>query len=227
MASSETIYRVLRHEILSLEFLPGQRIGEEILAERFGVSRTPVRMAISRLAAERLVTVAPRKGTFVAKIDFAYSRQLAFLRTAVEQRLLTELCQDCDPVWISRLEKNLDQQCELLAGDFQPMQFYRLDNQFHEIYFAAGQMAAVWKILQQFHVHYTRLRVMDIRISGCSRQFYDEHCRIVAMLRDGDADGVTSLIAWHLEGPLQRVRKFLDAQTVLQSTCQEMLHRNE
>ena len=94
MVSSEYIYHVLRQEILSLELTPGTQVREEDLAERFGVSRTPVRTAISRLSAERLVQVVPRKGTFVAEIDFAYSRQLVFLRTSVEQRLLPMLCRE-------------------------------------------------------------------------------------------------------------------------------------
>ena len=53
MVSSDHIYHVLRQEILSLELLPGTQMREEDLAGRFGVSRTPVRSAISRLAAER------------------------------------------------------------------------------------------------------------------------------------------------------------------------------
>ena len=65
MASSQHIYRTLRQEILSLALEPGQKLREEDLAARFSVSRTPVRAAISRLEAERLIRVEPRKGTFV------------------------------------------------------------------------------------------------------------------------------------------------------------------
>ena len=135
MVSSEHIYHVLRQEILSLELTPGTQVREEDLAERFGVSRTPVRTAISRLSAERLVQVVPRKGTFVAEIDFAYSRQLVFLRTSVEQRLLPMLCREPPEGLLERLEENLARQRILLAGSFQPLQFYRLDNRFHELYF--------------------------------------------------------------------------------------------
>ncbi len=205
MVSSDHIYHVLRQEILSLELLPGTQMREEDLAGRFGVSRTPVRSAISRLAAERLVTVVPRKGTFVAEIDFAYSRQLVFLRTSVEQRLLPMLCADPPEGLLEGLEENLSRQRLLLAGSFQPLQFYRLDNRFHELYFSAMALDAVWKVLQQFHAHYTRFRMLDMRESGLFRQFYEEHRELVELIRRGEAEALTRLIARHLEGPLDRI----------------------
>ena len=205
MVSSDHIYHVLRQEILSLELLPGTQMREEDLAGRFGVSRTPVRSAISRLAAERLVTVVPRKGTFVAEIDFAYSRQLVFLRTSVEQRLLPMLCADPPEGLLEGLEENLSRQRLLLAGSFQPLQFYRLDNRFHELYFSALALDAVWKVLQQFHAHYTRFRMLDMRESRLFRQFYEEHRELVELIRRGEAEALTRLIARHLEGPLDRI----------------------
>ena len=205
MVSSEHIYHTLRQEILSLELSPGQRIKEEDLAARFGVSRTPVRTAVSRLSAERLLKVVPRQGTFVAEIDFAYSRQLVFLRTSVEQRLLPMLCADLPEGLVPRLQENLSRQKLLLSGTFQPLQFYRLDNRFHELYFSAGGLDAVWKVLQQFHAHYTRFRMMDMRESGLFQQFYEEHKRIVELIRVGAAGELTRLIAHHLEGPLDRI----------------------
>lgn len=205
MVSSDHIYHVLRQEILSLELLPGTQVREEDLAGRFGVSRTPVRSAISRLAAERLVTVVPRKGTFVAEIDFAYSRQLVFLRTSVEQRLLPMLCAEPPEGLLEGLEENLFRQRLLLAGSFQPLQFYRLDNRFHELYFSAMALDAVWKVLQQFHAHYTRFRMLDMRESGLFRQFYEEHRELVELIRRGEAEALTRLIARHLEGPLDRI----------------------
>ena len=205
MVSSDHIYHVLRQEILSLTLLPGTQLREEELAARFGVSRTPVRGAISRLSSERLIQVAPRKGTFVAEIDFAYSRQLVFLRTSVEQRLLPMLCASPPEGLLQKLEENLARQKLLLSGEFQPLQFYRLDNRFHELYFSAMGLDAVWKVLQQFHAHYTRFRMLDMRESGLFGQFYEEHREIVSLIRKGEAEELTRLIARHLEGPLDRM----------------------
>ena len=64
---------------------------------------------------------------------------------------------------------------------------------------------AVWKVLQQFHAHYTRFRMLDMRESGLFGQFYEEHREIVSLIRKGEAEELTRLIARHLEGPLDRM----------------------
>ena len=103
------------------------------------------------------------------------------------------------------LEENLSRQRLLLAGSFQPLQFYRLDNRFHELYFSAMALDAAWKVLQQFHAHYTRFRMLDMRESRLFRQFYEEHRELVELIRRGEAEALTRLIARHLEGPLDRI----------------------
>ena len=60
-------------------------------------------------------------------------------------------------------------------------------------------------LLQQFHAHYTRFRMLDMRESGLFGQFYEEHREIVSLIRKGEAEELTRLIARHLEGPLDRM----------------------
>ena len=64
------VYDQLRDEILDLELLPGSPIDEVQLAERFGMSRTPIREALVRLAGEGLVETLPNRSTMVSNIDF-------------------------------------------------------------------------------------------------------------------------------------------------------------
>lgn len=64
------VYDVLRDEIISLILLPGSPLDENQLAERFAMSRTPIREALVRLASEGLVTTLPNRSTIVANINF-------------------------------------------------------------------------------------------------------------------------------------------------------------
>lgn len=69
-SGAQRVYGVLRDEILSLELPPGAPLDEVQLAERFALSRTPVREALVRLAGEGMVETLPNRSTIVAPIDF-------------------------------------------------------------------------------------------------------------------------------------------------------------
>jgi DNA-binding GntR family transcriptional regulator len=68
---SQTIYEALRRDILSAELAPGTDIDELSLVARYGVSRTPIREALIRLASERLVTIVPNRGARVASLEIS------------------------------------------------------------------------------------------------------------------------------------------------------------
>lgn len=65
-----TVYETLRREIIELTLVPGSPIDEAQLAERFALSRTPIREALVRLAAENLITTLTNRATIVSQIDF-------------------------------------------------------------------------------------------------------------------------------------------------------------
>ena len=69
-SGAQTVYDALRQAIVELSLEPGSPLDEVTLAERFDMSRTPVREALVRLAAEGLVTQLPNRNTIVAPIDF-------------------------------------------------------------------------------------------------------------------------------------------------------------
>jgi DNA-binding GntR family transcriptional regulator len=80
----EEIYWQLRREILSCALHPGVELYEGVLAERFDVSKSPIRDALSRLHAEQLVTVIPRKGYRVSPISVADAADLFQFRSTLE-----------------------------------------------------------------------------------------------------------------------------------------------
>jgi DNA-binding GntR family transcriptional regulator len=81
----ESIADELREEILDAKLAAGSRLVETDLAERFGVSRGPVRDALTQLAREGLVEDLPRRGTFVASLSEKDLEEVYFLRRAIEE----------------------------------------------------------------------------------------------------------------------------------------------
>lgn len=83
-------YELLRRDILNGSFTPDQPLRASDLSERYGVSATPLREALSRLAGERLVVALPNRGWRVASVSLAEFADLARARVAVETALLDD-----------------------------------------------------------------------------------------------------------------------------------------
>src|SRR3954447_17115476 len=85
------VFELLRERIISLELVPGTVLSRSALAEEFRLSSTPIRDALMRLEAERLVEVFPQHATVVSPIDLSLARQAHFLRRSVELEVVRSL----------------------------------------------------------------------------------------------------------------------------------------
>lgn len=109
--SAQDVYLQLKTLIMGFELYPGSRVTETELAQRFGVSRTPVREALQRLQLEGYVTVRPKQGCFIREIDIEeidehYQVRIALEMCAIElactrmpERALKELARQWDPAY--------------------------------------------------------------------------------------------------------------------------------
>lgn len=91
-ALAEKVYQALKQDIFAFRLMPGDRFSENEIAERLGVSRTPVRQALFWLARENYVEVWFRSGWQVRPFDFAYFEELYDLRTVLEREAVRRLC---------------------------------------------------------------------------------------------------------------------------------------
>lgn len=126
---ADSAYTQLRSQILSGRLVHGERLAEEELAETLGISRTPVREALRRLASEGLVEVAPNRGASVAQWDSADLREIFDLRSILEThatelaaafaeesviKALSEACDEMDDVYARmRGSRSLPQLAEI------------------------------------------------------------------------------------------------------------------
>src|SRR5262245_23949273 len=87
----DSVYELIRNEILSCELKPGAQVQERDLAERYQVSKSPIRDALLRLEAQHLIEVMPRKGYRVLPISVTDSRELYEMRMIVERASIVRL----------------------------------------------------------------------------------------------------------------------------------------
>src|ERR1700745_736777 len=104
MLLRDDVYENLRSDILACRLAPGDDMREQELAERYAVSRQPVREALLRLAREHLVTVLPRQGYRVNPISISDARDLLRVRLALEPACVSEAIERASDATLAQLD---------------------------------------------------------------------------------------------------------------------------
>ena len=196
-ASASTIYGRLKEMILSFEIYPGSRITESDLATYFGVSRTPVREALQRLAQEGQVSIRTKQGCFVRQINIAELSQFYRVRTALEM-LSLEIAAKAMP------RESLQQ----LADEWNPAQslgfisdltlMVKKEESFHMALAAGGGNQALVTYLNDINDRIRVIRRLDFTAGFRIDRTYDEHYRITQCLLRGGLADAKELMASHI-----------------------------
>ncbi|MFN3400822.1 MAG: GntR family transcriptional regulator [Ferrovibrio sp.] len=195
------VFDHLRDAIINLELVPGTVLSRQELQLQFGLSSTPIRDALMRLAEESLVEIFPQHATRVSPIDLTLTRQAHFLRRAIETEAVQTLAQQKDPALIAGLRNILKLQTALAeAGDLS--RFNDADQAFHrEMYDAAGA-PDLWKLVRRQSGHIDRLRRLYLPIEGRPMQIVSDHTAIVDAIESGDPEHARAALRRHLSRSL-------------------------
>lgn len=192
----DVLYDALLDGIVQLRHPPGARLSDVALAAEFGVSRTPAREAILRLADEGLVAVRPRSGTFVTPIDPRAVREAQFIREALEIAALEAALDRPGALDLDALEANVAAQRKAIARDDVPA-FRVLDNAFHQRLFDASGFPAAARVAASSRAHLDRVRKLNERPEAFPK-LIEDHGQLVAQLREGDRDGGVATLRMHV-----------------------------
>ncbi|WP_434967631.1 GntR family transcriptional regulator [Janibacter indicus] len=148
MTRSDHVYETLRSQILSGERAPGSHVPEESLTQALGVSRTPVRVALQRLADEGLVEVRARRGAFVAEFTRADVDEVFELRTLLERRAAQRAATHRTAEQVGRLGRLVDEMAALAAalGERQRDELHHNNRDFHELVLTAAASPRQYRI---------------------------------------------------------------------------------
>ena len=193
----DVVFNTLRRAILKGELEPGERLMEIALANKLGVSRTPIREAIRKLELEGLVIMIPRKGAEVAKITEKDLRDVREVRTSLEL-LSIELA--CDRITSEELVE-LKQTCrafeEALKGD-DLTEMAEKDVAFHDVIFKATKNARLIQILNNLREQMYRYRMEYLKDKNFHQRLVEEHRMIVSAIEKKDKETAVSLIREHI-----------------------------
>jgi len=196
--ASARIYADLRSELVSLRRRPGEAISEAEIALSYGVSRTPVREAILKLADEGLVEIFPQSGIFVSRIPLAALPEAIIVRKALEETTARLAAERATSSQILALQSILQRQREANAADDSDA-FHRADELFHATIAEVAGHPGIWALIQQVKVHVDRYRLLTLPQQGRIARVIVEHEAILDAIEAHDCSGAGLAMGVHLE----------------------------
>ena len=195
---AERVYAQLRHEILLARLRPGEPVSENQLAQRLGVSRTPVREAVQRLVRDGLVNVWPQRGSLVSLMSLQRIREALFVREAVECQVVRRLlAPGSAPARWEPLEASLARQTQALQ-DKDLEATLRADEDFHRGMLELCGLVGVWPVVAQARDLHQRVRAIAVPELQSGRKAVNDHQAILDALQAGDAEGAVRCISEHV-----------------------------
>jgi DNA-binding GntR family transcriptional regulator len=202
--ASTIIYDDLRTQIVSLRRRPGEPLVESEIKLSYGVSRTPVREAILKLAAEGLVEIFPQSGTFVARIPIASLPEAITIRKALEETTAKLAAERATRGQIDALRYILKKQRELsMAGNRDA--FHHADESFHAAIADAAGHPGIWKLVQQIKVQVDRYRRVTLPQKGRMARVVREHTAILTAIQAREPLRAVLKMSAHLDALLNDI----------------------
>ena len=200
-STAQNVFELLRRDIVLGVLRPLESIRENDLAERLGVSRTPVREALLRLANLGLVDIFPQSGTRVSPIRLEKVRAAQFIREAVEVEVVRRACRTATDAHIAEIENFIEDQI-VAAGRNDLRRLFELDEEFHRAIYKAADLLPVADELEDLKVHLNRLRYVSVNWPRGADSITNEHRLILEALRLRDGEQAAAAMTTHLRAVL-------------------------
>ena len=187
----------LRHAIVTMRIRPGEKLSEQDLARRFGVSRQPVREAFIKLAEAGLVRVLPQRGTMVVKISVGAVEDARFIREAIECAVARDAARRRDISAIADARALLDEAARALAAGDQET-FFSLDEEFHQRLATAAGRPNSWHVVEEQKAQMDRVRYLDMGDAIPMKTVMAQHLAILDAVESGDPHAAEEAMRVHL-----------------------------
>ena len=208
VSQAQKLRDALEDDIVNGELKPGDRLDEAALAERFGVSRTPIREAFKSLVGSGLVETIPNRGTFVANVGLPELIEMFEVMAELEgmcARLATRRITDAES---AELQALLDSCANAhAAGD--PDAYYYENERFHDCIYRASHNSFLAQQARQLQTRLKPYRRLQLRVRNRAGRSLTEHREIVAAILAGDEHAAETTIQDHVKIQGERFTDFV------------------
>lgn len=200
----DVVFNTLRQAILRGELKPGERLMEIQLANRLGVSRTPIREAIRKLELDGLVLTIPRRGAVVADITEKSLRDVLEVRRALEELAVRLACE--------KIREEEIEELKMAAKEFQKAleckdvtEYAEADVKFHDIIYRTTDNQRLIQLLLNLREQMYRYRVEYLKREESHEMLLAEHEKIVEMIEKRDKEKATEAVCRHIDNQVKAV----------------------
>lgn len=196
---AKQVYDQMRQHIMTRKYLPGEKLDMQSLADRFGVSRSPVKDAIQQLVHEGLLEVIPRKGTYVTDIQLEDFLEVIETRLMVEQWASTRFLTTVTAEQLKRLQTTVDEMDQLLTKDaFNFEQYSKLDMMFHENIVEWANNSRIQSIYRSLNTHVILSRIVYSTSLESTIERHKDHHQLLKAIEDKNVEQFHKAIEQHL-----------------------------
>ncbi len=196
----ESAYNLIKHKLLNLEFAPGTRIREDLIAEEISMSRTPVREAINQLVSEGLLHSVPRKGLFFIDLSPGEINDLIDVRGALESLAVTKCIDKIDEKGLGRLQSIIERAEE----SFRQEDYKKcndLDSLFHQKIAQSTGNQKLIQYLQEIEDFMHIVRAIEKRTMAKQKveKSLEQHWNIYRCIKARDKAAATEAVVQNIE----------------------------
>lgn len=207
----DVVFNTLREAILKEDLKPGERLMEQQLAAKLGVSRTPIREAIRMLEQEGLAITTPRKGAEVARMTLKDMEDVLEIREALEELAVKLASGKISEEQIKRLDQ-VKAEFEGLTKEGNVKKLAECDVAFHDVIYEAADNPKLLVLINNLREQLYRYRVEYLKNPDAYAGLIREHDQIVEGLRHHDAKEATAVMHQHLENQATAVKAIIVGQ---------------
>lgn len=211
VSNIESIHEEIRDRICLLQYPPGMRLREEVLASEFGVSRTPIRTVLQRLEFEGLVEISRQKGAVVTTIDLIQLKQVYQLRLRLSSFVSEMMSRRVPDQAIDTLDDLVDR-CRNLSDQYDREAIGSVYNEFHDLLASMINNKPMRQITNLLYFQTSRVWLQILPDLDWNEEV-DIACQemsdVLTALRQGDIEGAGRVRHSHMVELLNRVGDYI------------------
>ena len=207
----DVVFNTLRNAILRGDLKPGERLMEMHLANKLGVSRTPIREAIRMLEQEGLAVTIPRKGAQVAKMTEKDLQDVLEIRDSLDELAVSSACAHITAEQLQELRETV-KEFELAIRSKDVRRMVEADEAFHNVIYQAAQNPKLENIVKNLREQMYRYRYEYIKDHTNYAQLVREHAAIIEGFEKQDVAYVRETMHNHLANQIEAVRAVIREQ---------------